>query len=242
MNNKLVFIYGSCVSRDAFNFAKEGSFKIIDYYARQSFISAFSHSINPFIDLCQIKSNFQRRCVERDFLKTLPIALKKIYNILLIDFIDKRFDILQFDNSYLTLSLEFRNIVLNIFKYDNIIKHNSQERRKLFIESWRKFIVLCTELNILECVRINKVYYAKYNDSGDIVAKYTEAKIDENNEMLDFFYHIASKDIPINNFLSYDDSLFIAKKMHRWTEAPFHYIDIFYKHTLEQLNIPYSTL
>ena len=38
-----MFIYGSCVSRDTFEFLRPLGYGLVDYVARQSLISAFSH-------------------------------------------------------------------------------------------------------------------------------------------------------------------------------------------------------
>lgn len=98
MSQTSFFIYGSCVSRDVFRFAREGSFHIADYYARSSLISAMAPpvAVSGFYDLEKITSNFRRRSVERDLSKTLLNALtQKKYDILLLDFIDERISIMK---------------------------------------------------------------------------------------------------------------------------------------------------
>ena len=97
MPSTSIFIYGSCVSRDAFNFAEEGDFQIVDYYARSSLVSALAPPLSPAMyPLEKITSNFRRRSVERDISKTLLHALaQKSYHILLIDFVDERLHLVK---------------------------------------------------------------------------------------------------------------------------------------------------
>ena len=89
-----VLIFGSCVSRDAFDFVTDGSVSIVDYYARSSFASAFHP--DPVEDRfsADLASSFQRRQVRRDFSKTFPHAVRTSnFDLLLVDFTDERFQL-----------------------------------------------------------------------------------------------------------------------------------------------------
>lgn len=237
-----VFIYGSCVSRDAFNFAESGSFTLVDYYARSSLVSALAPSLPSTFPLEKIKSNFKRRVVERDIAKTLLRDLvKNQYDILLIDFIDERLHIMEIKNqekkSYLTMSTEFREMQTSI-AVKHVIRGFSKEKNDLWVFNWKKFVDFCVKHNIYKKIYINKFFFAKRNNIGTPVAQYTSEQIDEANASLDFMYRRAAQDIPSRQFLDYDTRLFVANKEHRWGETPFHYIDAIYRATLAQLGIP----
>ena len=65
-------IFGSCVSRDAFEYDDSHEFRIVEYFARSSIGSAFAHNGPGQINLESLRSQFQRRVVEFDLLKTFP--------------------------------------------------------------------------------------------------------------------------------------------------------------------------
>lgn len=242
MSTTSFFIYGSCVSRDAFRFAREGSFRLVDYYARSSLVSVFAPPVatSGFCSLEKITSNFKRRAVERDLNKTLLKDLvHKRYDILMIDFIDERLHLLRLDKekSYLTLSSEFRETQTPITRKNTILGF-SPERNTLWQSYWGKFVTFCTRHHILDRIRINKVFYSKYNTDGDIVAQYTSEQIDEINNSLETMYYRVSNDIPDDHIINYEAQLFVANKKHLWGESPFYYIDAMYQTPLDQLGIP----
>lgn len=88
-----ILIYGSCVSRDALEFDSEKRLKLIDYFARSSLASSMSNNVINDIPTHNIHSSFQKRMVENDLNKSILAIIKQSkYDILLVDFIDERFD------------------------------------------------------------------------------------------------------------------------------------------------------
>jgi hypothetical protein len=101
-----VLIIGSCVTRDVFRTFGEGVV-ISDYFARTSVPSLVS---GPFsFDAAQINlaSAFQKKNVVRDMDKSLWGRLeRKDYDLVLLDLIDERFDLLRDHGSLITRSNE----------------------------------------------------------------------------------------------------------------------------------------
>lgn len=57
-----IAIFGSCVSRDVFNFDEENKFNIIDCFARSSFASIYTSPSD--IPVSVLESSFQNRQVQ----------------------------------------------------------------------------------------------------------------------------------------------------------------------------------
>lgn len=104
-------IYGSCVSRDIFEWDKEKQFCIPVYVARTSILSNLNTNIwNMNSTDINLDSPFQREAVMTDLNKTVYDKFKSnMSDYLLIDFIDERFRIAKVDNLYATYSVEMMN-------------------------------------------------------------------------------------------------------------------------------------
>ena len=156
---KKVIILGSCVSRDIFRFCNQEEFKIVDYYARTSLASL---ATEPALDkeiLRNIASPFQRRVVWYDMEKTFWKIFDNVeFDILLIDFIDDRFNFYKMkENAIVTISNEFRKAI-GALDRQKIISNVSNEYR-IF---WQKGLNMLQEKASLLKARIilNKAYYA----------------------------------------------------------------------------------
>jgi hypothetical protein len=68
--------FGSCVSRDVFNFCHESSLKVGTYIARTSLFSLFYTPLAYDDVNMDLSSNFQKRMVENDMFKTTFSKLK----------------------------------------------------------------------------------------------------------------------------------------------------------------------
>lgn len=102
-------IFGSCVSRDIFNFCPESSLKAGIHIARTSFFSLFYPPLTNDDVNIDLSSNFQKRMVENDMFKTTFSKFKlSDSSYILVDFVESvRFRLVKIGNTYLTYSSEF---------------------------------------------------------------------------------------------------------------------------------------
>jgi len=229
-------IFGSCVSRDIFNIPND--FILTKYYARSSFASIFQA---PFLNLSitdNLKSDFQKNIVKADMSKEILIEFDKgDFDILLLDFIDERFNLFSIDNTVFTLSNEAISTSIEQ-KYPNhtLIKSGNGEFMKLWQEGWDEFVSTMKKSGQLHKVILNKVYWSKETLSGeDYAATYTNEKIDYMNSYLDRLYVIAEKSILPENIMSFKKDLMLGADKHQWGKSPFHYIDDYYQYALKFL-------
>lgn len=205
-----IAIYGSCVSRDIFNYSDE--FDVIDYQARSSIISQTSLSAEHMgIDVSRNKSSFQRKMIEGDINKNyLDNILKKDFNVMLIDFIDERLPVvLAPSGSAITQSPELTSTGFN--------PENITGSKRIFwldenyINYWNSAIKIFSEklkgLGLTEKIILNQVYYAKYSKNGKI---FPESWIIRSNLVLDMMYKTFIDLLPEVSRIQYPSNSFVA--------------------------------
>lgn len=217
---KNILIIGSCVSRDAFD---KNEFDIT-YFARSSLISAMSE-----IQVCKsryptnIHSEFQNKTVINDLSKELLKSLNSIspkeFDIILIDFIDERFDIFRsIDGSLSTISSELKASNFYFGDGDTIIS-GSEYWFKLWCEAWDRFIDFFSTSK--DIITINNVNWAADNKTALNV-------IDNKNKLLLKIYDYIKKDINPEQFIFDQNFNFTSNPEHKWGPAPYHYSDDVY--------------
>lgn len=239
-----IFIYGSCVSRDIINFGGDG-FVLVDYLARSSLASAFHPKQIEDKYSATLVSPFQRRLVAADLSKELKVILEKIeFDLLLIDFIDERFNLFLFDDgSICTLSNEIlKTGFLDTGPAGQIINSGSDEFFTFWLNGWK---LLVSELQInglLDRVRVNPVLWASLTEDGNNFSPtYSQTKIDAANKTLNRLYSYVAADLGSHQFLQFSPTLFKGTNKHRWGLSPFHYVDEYYQTALRQLSFPRGT-
>lgn len=105
-----IIIIGSCVTRDVFESVKN-NYKVKHYFARTSFISLMSPSLNISDSQLSLKSNFQKQSVLADLNKNIwnELTAPSEEDYIIIDLIDERFNLFQVDDTYFTKSNELVN-------------------------------------------------------------------------------------------------------------------------------------
>ena len=210
-----------------------------DYYARSSFASIFQPKFihSEIADL--LESKFQKKIVKADMEKSiLPVLKKNDFDILLLDFIDERFNLLEFDNTICTLSNEAVTTgIKEKCPNHKIIKSRSELFFNMWEQGWKEFIKLMYEQNSLDKVFLNKVYWAEETVSGEnFEPSYTKNSIEEMNKFLDRLYSIAEQAIPPENVMHFSKSLMVGADEHQWGRSPFHYVDDYYESALNFLD------
>ncbi len=225
-----VFILGSCVSRDIYRFVTDSD--IADYYARTTILSLMSRPLA--VGDIPLKSEFQRRTVSKDFSKTFFDAISgTAFGYLLIDFIDERFDILQFKKSYVTRSAEFAKAGLDkAYPFKKVDKETSRYRQE-----WERNMVLFSQ-KLLGLVSPQKIilhkafWSARYWENGSLVEFPNQHEIASNNEILDFYYRTAEKHL-CARAVSVKESQ--GDAAHLWGLSPFHYTEEYYMDIYRQV-------
>jgi hypothetical protein len=215
----------------------------VDYYARTSIPSLVSSPFQFDADDINLKSDFQRRMVTRDMNKSLWDTVKgDDFDLLLIDLIDERFNLLRSGNSVICKSPELINSgFLN--------KNNSMfieiPRLEYKLKMWKKdcneFIMKLTSLIPANRIVVIKALWAQHflDEGGSVIlfdetTKFDSNRIDLWNETLSTYYDYLVKMLRETNTIA--PTTAVASKNHIWGLSPFHYTEDWYKNCRIQID------
>lgn len=227
-DGKRIFIFGSCVSRDAFT----GDMKPYDYLARSSIASAFGHPCDAGLaeaDLSRIASEFQRRMVAADLRRTAITALASTeYDYLLLDLIDERFDLAEFGDFFVTVSSELLKSGIQLPSRAERVSPADPRRMKRWREGFRRLVEIVGEERII----LNRVFWATHDESGTELPK--QAEIQAANIQLARMYGFIDSFESVRA-IDYPAALLVSDSAHKWGVSPFHYVPELYLHTLKSI-------
>lgn len=227
-----VFIVGSCVSRDLF--AGNSEQLLAGYRARTSFAAINCEPLfglnNMSLSLNQ--SEFQRRMVLGDHQKdAVTAAANAPGHTVLVDFIDERFELFRAGDTYISNSPEFKKCLAGEIYLDRLDIFSEEYFRKFAI-NWARFVEVLENKKVV----INKAFWATKDDQGMQISN--EDLVSQENDKLMRLYEIVHSISREVEWLELEAATFIAKKDHRWGEAPFHYSENTVeaqKHELERI-------
>jgi hypothetical protein len=229
-----VDIYGSCVTRDAFEV--ESDFTINQYFARSSIISQYSKPLNIKQDEINLPSNFQRRMVYYDLQKIVKRYLQNpATEYLIIDLIDERMNLIKVDeDSYVTRSKEFLNANIKFKNSSVLYRQNLPEnlwfkKAALFIEDIKK------KFDVQKVILHKALWQEKYKTiTGEIKAFENIEEISMNNQLLKMYYDFIETNIEGIRVIDLNEQ-FISDESHRWGKSPFHYEKAYYEAFMKEL-------
>lgn len=227
--SRRAFVYGSCVTRDAFQL--EGLPELAGYFARSPIISAFGPRVTHLptgMRLEAIASNFQRRMVQRDIQKALPTMLSGLTDeVVIIDLIDERIRVAEIHDGLIALSAEAARA--GFTGRGSVILTPTDPG---FMDRWKESADLLGEALQGRHVILNKAFWATADETGCDLDEQFQVKA--HNGVLSEMYRHLEKILDCS-VLDHPDKLLIADSQHRWGLSPFHYIDGFYRHFVEQM-------
>lgn len=229
-----VAIFGSCVSRDVFEFVSKDRFTLQKYVARQSLISAYG---SPAADVRGLtpdvfSSKFQRRMFEDDVRSSLPAELGSIArnsNLLLWDITDERLGVYEFEpGKYITRTVELVQSGLEdlVRAQARLIPFGSDEHFQLWRdEGLAPFVRDLERIDMLSRTRLIVAPWAVVDDGGNATpASFGVTASEANAHLAKYVSQVEGK----VRTLVPEDSDPPASATHRWGAAPFHYADSVY--------------
>lgn len=235
-------IFGSCVSRDVFNFCHESSLKVGTYIAKTSLFSLFYTPLAYDDVNIDLTSNFQKRSVENDMFKTTFSKLKLFdSSYILVDFVDSvRSRLAKIGSTYVTYSLEFeKGTNSKKFPLFTINNDNSFDGKDLSFFMMK----FCTELkkiyaeNRIILHRVRWCDHCRKTITGEIV-DFSVQKIKENkiyNHRIMCFEDCFLKYCSKSKVLDLNNSNFVADEKHVGGLLPIHYENGYYETAAREL-------
>ncbi|MBI9114613.1 DUF6270 domain-containing protein [Sanguibacter suaedae] len=232
-------IYGSCVSRDTFEYLDQDRFTLVRYIARQSLISAFSPpSPVPAEWLERLDSPFQRRMLADDFASSLPTFLQEHGNdidLLLWDLTDERLGVYELpDGRYVTRSVEGIQCGVDerLGEEARSVPLGSPEHLRLWGAALNALTVLVADLPRRPQVLVVAPPWAEHDSEGNPAPSSFGLHAEQANVAYEPYVDAARR---LGTVLTMDDHLTETSADHPWGIAPFHYAKAVYARLARQI-------
>lgn len=229
-----VLIYGSCVSRDTLEIAPQQGIQLAGYSARSSLVSAFARRpTNLLGSSARVRSSFQRRMLEADAQKSLPTVLRSLqYDLLLVDIIDERFNVLAKGEERLTDSPALREadfVAKKAAAWQRIDSGGDEH-----FGAWTN--ALDRMLNVVES--LPRPIPVAFLDAGwataisgtgsDSGLSHAGRTPEAANELYARYSDYFRSKIPAGQVIRPPGNVTVSDPNHKWGPAPFHYVQGFY--------------
>lgn len=238
-----IAIYGSCVSRDTFDFFRGGFASLQSYVSRQSLISAMHPADSKWVEPSEISSPFQLRNAVGDFVGDAGYRIGRPganLDTLLVDLIDERNGVLKLrSGGFVTYSYDlFRAGII-----DRLYAAEEVEERVCFgtdkhFEVWKQsattfFDELCGSSRGGRIVSIESPWALATEAGGrpNVWSHGPEPEV-ANVQYERYYSHL--RDIASLS-VALPESLAVTKTDHKWGPAAYHYIDAAYEHLVSRI-------
>lgn len=248
-----ISIFGSCVSRDLFEFDREKQFELKTYIARQSIVSAVSPPLPCNMEDIQLKSIFQKKAVYNDFVKeTFSLFKNDGSKYLMIDLIDERFSISKYSkdgiHSIITYSspLQESNYINKWnLKLNSIPRYRKKWRRNRYFAGNKALDIYLEDFcnKILEIYKPENIILHKgkmvnyYRNKDGEIKEFPPYYLNWNkkvNDLIQYMYDFMEKKFTNCFVIDFCDEYY-ADEEHRWGLAPMHYQKEYYIKIFEEL-------
>ncbi|GAA5022842.1 hypothetical protein GCM10023258_13500 [Terrabacter aeriphilus] len=226
-----VFLSGSCVSRDTFEFLHPESFELVDYVARQSLISAFSPPAPVPAETEAMPSPFQRRMSASDAASELPATVEAVAtgtDVVLWDLVDERLGVWEHrGGGWSTDSVELRAARAMIGAPASDAVHHafgSAVHRREFDAALLRWRDLLIESGLRDRTLLVVPPWAERTTTGEATPPSFDLGAGQANALLTDYIGRAREVVGVP-VVGADDPLVLADPDHKWGLAPFHYDD-----------------
>lgn len=223
-----VFIYGSCVTRDAVDFWEESELRLGGYVARQSLLSAMAAPGDPEIfRLSQIDSSFQRRMFRGDVESSLIPTLRENkgkFDLILWDLTDERNGVQRLPGGGLVTRMpNLSRPSISRVQLGDVIGVDADEHFGLWNQALDAFLGRLADEGLLDRLVLNDSRWATVDDAGHAFDQ-GETFLNPTLERMSRVVRAAAVSV-----ITPDASTCVGKVEHKWGRAPFHYVDDAYR-------------
>lgn len=224
---KGVFIYGGCVSRDAFT-ELGSAVHLSGYVARQSLISAFNPPAR-MLKAGKLTSTFQNRMLQGDINSNLIEKLEECLtgtDAIVIDLLVERLGVTRIrGGSFVTMSNELKQsrALESVRGQTRSVKFGTDEHFSLWFDAAVRLVDFL-ELNGMKSkTLILNTPWALRTDDGKNLAGNASMTSEEANEKYRRYYDALSLTLGLNLYKIPDQHV-LSSETHRWGAAPYHYV------------------
>ncbi|MDO8149356.1 XcbB/CpsF family capsular polysaccharide biosynthesis protein [Isoptericola sp. b515] len=237
-----VFIYGSCVSRDTFEYFDDEQFELAEYVARQSAISAYTKPVE-LIAPPTLESRFQQRMLSGDFGSSLPTLLRDStdeIDLFLVDLVDERLGAYVLpDGSVITRSLE-----LISSGAENLLpagSHHLPFGSDIHLQYWSQGLETVASLlrthHPRAGVALLDIPWASVSETGTATPPSFGVSADEANALYRPYIDAAARILDAE-VVTPGSTAVVSSPDHAWGDAPFHYAPSVYRSVASVFGAP----
>lgn len=229
-----VLIYGSCISRDTLELAPQQGIELAGYLARSSLVSAFARRPTQLLGTsAQVRSSFQRRMLDADAQKSLPNVLRSLqYDLLLVDIVDERFNVLAKGAERLTDSPALREseYMTNSAASWKRVTSGSDEHFSAWTNALNRMLTSVRALPDSPPVAFLDADWATTVAGGGSTSELRHAgrTPEAANELYSRYREYFRSKIPAERVIRPPSTVTVSDPDHKWGLAPFHYVQGFY--------------
>lgn len=234
------FIYGSCVSRDTFEFLEPHGYALSTYVARQSLLSAYSR-IDAQLPEVRTSSPFQLRMIEGDWTSSLPRSLARVrgrVDLILWDLCDERLGVRRLTTGHVvTRSVDTITSGLDAqleAQGARLEPIGSEWHRRHFSTRLAHFRQRLVDYGMLDRTIVLAPAWASFKDDDTPTPPSFGLTAADANPVFDWYYQAVSKTVGVPVLRLEQDEV-AAARVHRWGAAPFHYTTSVYERMVAQI-------
>lgn len=232
-----IHILGSCATRDPFRILNQD--KLVGRYtSRSSLISCLSPPLTFDFQVYFNTSDldWKQKMLQQDFAKNGLFLDDYAKGILIIDFIDERFNLLKISDTLITESTAFvQSNLEKVLKIKAILSRGEQEDFDLWTDACYKFTQLVPAA-IRQNTILHKAFWVKsYLKDGKIHDFDDQNIIDFFNQNLAYYYNTFESIYAPGHVIEIPSNKRIGDANHLWGNAPFHYISEYYQEFYRQV-------
>jgi hypothetical protein len=241
-------VLGSCVTRDIWRVMKRRPGAGFAYFARTSVATLTSPPV-PMVEdeLMQLSSPFQRRSVLADASREpLRWIERNRPEVLLLDFIDDRFDLIDTGEGLLLDSAELHSakIVPTRFEGARHIDRLSDECEQIWRDGFDSCLARIRAASPDTRIVLHRAWFQEtiaYPDRSERwpqqiwVGPTRKAPIAELNRLMRSYYEHVQKRLPGVDIIEPGAEHQASAHQHQWCQHPVHYVDSYYAACWEQM-------
>lgn len=231
-------IYGSCVSRDTFEFLDPGAFHLDRYIARQSLISAYAEpTILESSDIESLTSEFQKRTVRDDFRGSLHEDMQTFgtgADLLIWDLTDERYGVWDLGGGqFVTRSVELisSGIDSRLKARATLVPFGSSRHFSMWNDALQKFYATLASAGLVDKTVLLAPRWATKDENGSAVRSALGPGSRYANKILSKYSRCVSSTKPVTTGRLETR----ANSLHKWGAAPYHYSDHIYSRLSQEI-------
>lgn len=233
-----IAIYGSCVTRDAFE-VRSHSHEIVRYFARSSMISQCAAPVTYTDEQMGTEiSEWARRIVAADFEKNVvDLIAGDRPDLVIIDLIDERLPILEGQDTIVTLSpySQYAPYVRDLRATARRVEVADPTRDEAFKRAARVLTTkLASEVGAEKILLHRSLYSTRVNKGKSFSLKEKMASRRMNKLLKSWYDTIAATSGC--RVVEVPRRVRVADAGHKWGLSPFHYIDTYYEHLMDEID------